>query len=66
MKRLRDKLAVNIRYWSPEMLDAYRKARAGVAAEESKAIAKIRKVYAPYSRFSEEYKLWADNGYLNR
>ena len=37
------------------MLDAYRKAWDEVVAEESKAIAEFRKVYASYSRFREEY-----------
>jgi TRAP-type mannitol/chloroaromatic compound transport system substrate-binding protein len=44
MKRVRDKLGVNVRNWSPEMLDAYRKAWDEVVAEESKAIAEFRKV----------------------
>ena len=66
MERVRDKLGVNVRNWSPEMLDACRKAWDEEVAEESKAIAKFKKVYASCSRFREEYKLWPDNGYLNR
>ena len=55
-----------IRYWPPEMLAAYQKAWDEVVEEESKKNANFKKVYASYSKFREEFKLWGDNGYLKR
>jgi TRAP-type mannitol/chloroaromatic compound transport system substrate-binding protein len=66
MRRMRDKHDVKIKYWSPEMLAAYQKAWDEVVEEESKNNANFKKVYASYSKFREEFKLWGDNGYLKR
>ncbi len=66
MQRMRDKHGVNIRYWPPEFLDAYKKAWEEVIEEESKNNANFKKIYASYSKFRENFKLWGDNGYLKR
>jgi len=66
MTRMRDEHDVKIRYWPPEFLEAYEKAWQEVIADESANNAQFRKVYASYSKFREEFKLWGDNGYLKR
>ena len=66
MRRMRDKHGVNIMYWPPEFLEAYEKAWDEVVEEESKNNANFKKVYASYSKFREEFKLWGENGYLKR
>ncbi|UCH49555.1 MAG: TRAP transporter substrate-binding protein [Betaproteobacteria bacterium] len=66
MRRMRDQHGVNIMYWPPEFLEAYEKAWNEVVEEESKNNANFRKVYASFSKFREEFKLWGDNGYLKR
>jgi TRAP-type mannitol/chloroaromatic compound transport system substrate-binding protein len=66
MLRMRDKHGVKIMYWPPEFLQAYEKAWQEVIKEESKNNAQFRKVYASYSKFREEFKLWGANGYLKR
>ena len=66
MHRMRDKHGVKIKYWPPEFLDAYKKAWQEVIAEESGRNANFKKIYASYSKFREEFKLWGDNGYLKR
>ena len=37
-----------------------------VIEEESENNAQFRKVYASYSKFREEFKLWGENAYLKR
>ncbi len=66
MQRMRDKHDVKIRYWPPEFLEAYEKAWQEVIEEESGRNANFKKIYASYSKFREEFKLWGDNGYLKR
>ncbi len=66
MRRMRDQHGVNIMYWPPEFLEAYEKAWNEVVEEESKNNANFKKVYASFSKFREEFKLWGDNGYLKR
>lgn len=66
MMRMRDDHDVKIMYWPPEFLEAYEKAWQEVVEEESEDNAQFRKVYASYSKFREEFKLWGDNGYLKR
>jgi len=66
MLRMRDKHNVKIMYWPPEFLEAYEKAWQEVVEEESENNAQFKKVYASYSKFREEFKLWGDNGYLKR
>ena len=64
MRRMRDKHGVKIKYWSPEILGAYRNAWQEVVEEESRSNPNFKKVYASYTKFREEYKLWGDNAYL--
>ncbi len=66
MLRMRDKHGVNIMYWPPEILAAFRKAWNEVIEEESKNNASFKKVHASYSKFREEFKLWGEHGYLKR
>jgi len=66
MRRMRDDHGVNIRYWPPEMLAAFEKAWDEVVEEESENNANFKKVYASYSKFREEFRLWGENGYLKR
>lgn len=66
MTRMRDDHGVNVMYWPPEFLDAYRTAWEEVIAEESGRNAKFKKIYASYSKFREDFKLWGENGYLKR
>lgn len=66
MRRMRDNNEVNIRYWPQEFLDAYEKAWQEVIEEESENNANFKKIYASYSKFREDFKLWGDNGYLKR
>lgn len=64
LRRMRDKHGVRIISWSPEILDAYRKAWQEVVAEESEANPMFKKVYESYSAFREDYSIWRENGYL--
>ena len=66
MRRMRDKHGVKIKYWPPEFLAAYRKAWEEVVAEESANNANFKKIYASYSKFRKDFKLWSENGYLKR
>ena len=66
MRRMRDDHDVKIRYWPPEFLEAYEKAWMEVIEEESENNAKFKRVYASYSKFREDFKLWGANGYLKR
>ena len=64
MRRMRDKHGVKIKYWPREILDAYKTAWDEVVDEESAANPKFKKVYASYTKFREDFKLWGDNAYL--
>jgi TRAP-type mannitol/chloroaromatic compound transport system substrate-binding protein len=66
MQRMRDKHDVKIKYWPQEFLDAYENAWQEVVAEESENNANFKKIYASYSKFREDFKLWGQNGYLKR
>ena len=66
MQRMRDDHDVKIKYWPKEFLDAYEKAWQEVVAEESANNANFKKIYASYSKFRKDFKLWGDNGYLKR
>jgi TRAP-type mannitol/chloroaromatic compound transport system substrate-binding protein len=64
MKDMRDKHGVVIKRWSPEIMDAYRKAWEEVVAEESAANPNFKRVYDSYLEFRSNYALWRDYGYL--
>ncbi len=66
MRRMQNEHSVKIKYWPPEFLEAYEKAWQEVITEESQNNANFKKIYASYSKFREEFKLWGDNGYLKR
>jgi TRAP-type mannitol/chloroaromatic compound transport system substrate-binding protein len=66
MTRRRDEHGVQIKYWPPEILEAYANAWQEVIDEESESNAQFKKVYASYAKFREEFKLWGENGYLKR
>jgi len=66
MRRMQKDHGVNIEYWSPEILAAYRKAWDEVSQELVASNPKFKKVYASYSKFRKDFKLWGDNGYLKR
>ena len=66
MRRMQEKHDVKIKVWPQEFLDAYEKAWNEVVDEESKNNANFKKVYASYSKFREEFRLWGENGYLKR
>ena len=66
MMRMRDQHGVNVMYWPSEFLEAYEDAWQEVIAEESARNANFKKIYASYSKFREEFKLWGENGYLKR
>ena len=55
---------VQIRQWSPEMLDALQRAWDDVIAEQSKTDPVFKEVYENYAAFREEYAKWKDHGYL--
>ena len=66
MRRMRDEHGVKIKYWSDDILAAYKKAWDEVVAEESAANPNFKKVNDSYAKFREEYALWGKNGYLKQ
>ncbi|MCW5751715.1 MAG: TRAP transporter substrate-binding protein [Alphaproteobacteria bacterium] len=63
LQELRSK-GVQIHTWSPEILAAMEKAWNEVVAEELGKNENFKKVWASYSAFRENYKIWKDIGYL--
>ncbi|MEO1362309.1 MAG: TRAP transporter substrate-binding protein [Pseudomonadota bacterium] len=57
---------VEIRKWSPEMLDVFRETWDVVAAEESAADPYFAEVYADMTEFRAQYDLWESNAFLPR
>jgi len=66
MKRNVKEREVTLRYWTPEMLDTFRKAWDEVAAEEAGKDAFFKKVWDDLSAFRADYKLWQAYGFLPR
>jgi len=64
LKELQEK-GVNIKKWSPEMLDAMRGAWEEVAGELSSEDAAFKEAYASLQSFRADYKIWKDIGYLD-
>lgn len=56
---------VMIKKWSPEFLDAFRGAWEEVLAEELAANEDVKRFWASWTAFDEEYKIWGENGYLD-
>lgn len=57
---------VEIRYWSDEMLTAFRGAWEKVVAEEQAKDPFFKKVWDDISEFRKGYQLWKDNAFLPR
>jgi len=64
MQRMRDDKGVQLRQWSPQMLQAFRTAWESVVQEESQSNASFKAVYESYSAFRKNYSLWRDFGYV--
>lgn len=63
LKELKAK-GVQIHRWSPEILAALKKAWGEVVSELAAKDANFKKVWASFSSFDEEYKIWKELGYL--
>ena len=63
MQELKAK-GVTIHRWPKDILDAFEKAWLEVVEEQKQKSANFAKVWASYSKFRENYKIWKDNGYL--
>jgi len=64
MKRLNEQHGVTLRTYDQGMIDEFRTAWDEVAKEEIAKNPDFAKVWASYSAFREDYKLWRDNAYL--
>jgi len=63
MKELQAK-GVIFKKWSPEILKALEAKWQEVVVEESAKSANFKKVWASYSEFRNNYKIWRDHGYM--
>ena len=63
MKELQAK-GVQFKNWSPEIMAALEAKWQEVVAEESAKSPNFKKVWASYSEFRKNYKIWSDYGYL--
>ena len=63
MKRFQAK-GVTLHRWSDETLSRLEAAWSDIIKEEVASNADVAKVYASYSKFRADYKIWADMGYL--
>ncbi|WP_299474936.1 TRAP transporter substrate-binding protein [uncultured Roseibium sp.] len=66
LKRNVEENGVEIRKWSPEMLQLFRDTWEEVAAEESANNAYFAEVYADLTAFRTNYDLWEQNAFLPR
>lgn len=66
LKRNVEENGVEIRKWSPEMLQTFRDTWEEVAAEESANNAYFAEVYADLTEFRTNYDLWEKNAFLPR
>lgn len=66
LKRNVEENGVEIRKWSPEMLQLFRDTWEEVAAEESANNAYFAEVYADLTTFRTNYDLWEQNAFLPR
>jgi TRAP-type mannitol/chloroaromatic compound transport system substrate-binding protein len=55
---------VNVHYWAPEFLEAFKAAWDEVAAEEMAVNPEFKRVYENYLAFREQFAIWRENGYL--
>ena len=63
MRELQAK-GVIIKKWGPEFIKAFEDKWKEVVKEESDKSANFAKVWASYSKFREDYKVWRDHGYM--
>ncbi|MBT3307587.1 MAG: TRAP transporter substrate-binding protein, partial [Alphaproteobacteria bacterium] len=63
LRTLKEK-GVIIHRWSPEILSTLKEKWLEVVAEDSARSKNFKKVWASLSKFREEYKIWAELGYL--
>ena len=66
LKKNIEENGVEIRKWSPEMLQVFRDTWEEVAAEESAADPFFAEVYQDMMTFREQYDLWEQNAFLPR
>lgn len=64
LKELKEK-GVQIRQWSPEILQTYRETWNAVAADLAKESEKFNQAWTSLQDFRAAYKSWRDVGYLN-
>ena len=64
LAKLVEEQGVQIHYWKPEILAAFKSAWDEVAAEEMAVNPEFKRVYENYMAFREEFAIWRDNGYL--
>jgi len=55
---------VNVKAWSPEMLELYKATWKEVAAEESAKNPFFKKVWEDLTAFRADYATWADRAFL--
>ncbi|MFN3854448.1 MAG: TRAP transporter substrate-binding protein [Phreatobacter sp.] len=55
---------VEIRYWSKEMLDLFRKTWEQVAGELAASNPEFKRAWDSYTKFRAEYAIWKQHGYL--
>ncbi|WP_439573566.1 TRAP transporter substrate-binding protein [Phreatobacter sp.] len=63
MREIQSK-GVEIRYWSKDMLDLFRKTWEQVAAELVNTNPEFKRAWESYTRFRAEYAIWKQHGYL--
>ena len=63
MKRNEER-GVQVKQWSPEMIETFRKTWEDVAAEESAKDPFFKKVWDDLQAFRAEYATWADKAFL--
>ena len=63
MKELQAK-GVQLKKWPPEFIKAFEAKWLEVVQEESAKSENFKRVWASYSQFRENYKVWRDHGYM--
>lgn len=66
MKENMEKNGVTNKYWSPEMLNLFKKTWNDVAANESEKDAEFKRIYSDLTKFRATYDLWESNAFLPR
>jgi len=66
MQENTEKHGVQIKYWSDDMLDTFKKTWTDIAAEEAEKDPFFKKVWTDLEGFRSGYKLWKTYGFLPR